>query len=230
MSTTNDDEHPELPKREPERLPPERPGQPGGKRDRNRRARTEALASAGLRLFLERGVDAVTIDDIAKEAGTAKGNFYRYFTDKGDLVEGVLAPLATRVREAMERCEEELERAVDDASLFRAYQALALTLIPVTVEHPDVVRLYLQESRAPSAGARAPIRALADEIRERAIALTEFAVDHQLLRIPDSRVSALAVIGAIEQLAFTVLSGQLELPPDQIAGTLISLVLSGIRG
>lgn len=228
MSTTNDDPRPELPK--PERLPAERPGQPGGKRDRNRKARTEALASAGLRLFLERGVDAVTIDDIAKEAGTAKGNFYRYFTDKGDLVQGILDPLGTRVREAMERCEEALEEADDDASLFRAYQALALTLIPVTVQHPDVVRLYLQESRAPSAGARAPIRALADEIRERAIDLTEFAVEHQLLRIPDSRVSALAVIGAVEQLAFTVLSGELELPPDQIAGTLISLVLSGIRG
>jgi AcrR family transcriptional regulator len=230
VSTTKNDEPTQPSKREPERLPPERPGQPGGKRDRNRKARIEALAGAGLRLFLERGVDAVTIDDIAKEAGTAKGNFYRYFTDKGDLVEGILEPLETRVREAMDRCEEALERANDDASLFRAYQAFALTLIPVTLEHPDVVRLYLQESRAPSAGARAPIRALADEIRVRAIDLTEFAVDHRLLRIPDPRVSALAVIGAVEQLAFTVLTGQLDLPADQIAGTLISLVLSGIRG
>lgn len=207
-----------------------RPGQPGGKRERNRRARIEALTSAGLRLFLERGVDAVTIDDIAKEAGTAKGNFYRYFTDKNHLVETILEPLETRICEAMDRCEEALEEATDDPSLFRAYQTLALTLIPVTIEHPDVVRLYLQESRAPvAAGARAPIRALADEIRERAIDLTEFAVDHGLLRIPDPRVSALAVIGAVEQLAFTVLGGQLDLPADQIAGTLISLVLSGIR-
>jgi AcrR family transcriptional regulator len=220
-SSKNDDA---VAKRDGERLPPERPGQPGGKRDRNRRARIEALASAGLRLFLDRGVDAVTIDDIAKEAGTAKGNFYRYFTDKSDLVEGILEPLETRIREAMDRCEEALEQASDDASLFRAY------LIPVTLEHPDVVRLYLQESRAPvAAGARAPIRALADEIRARAIDLTEFAVDHGLLRIPDPRVSALAVIGAVEQLAFTVLSGQLDLPADRIAGTLISLVLSGIR-
>jgi AcrR family transcriptional regulator len=211
------------------RLPPERPGQPGGKRDRNRKKRLEDLCSAGLRLFLERGVDQVTIDDIAKEAGTAKGNFYRYFTDKGDLVEAILEPLATRVRDAMDRCEAALEEAHDDTSLFRAYQALGLTLVPVSIEHPDVVRLYLQESRAPSAGARAPIRAVADEIRGRAIDLTEFAVDHKLLRISDPRVSALAVIGAVEQLAFTVLSGELDSPPDQIAGTLISLVLSGIR-
>ncbi|HEY8432299.1 MAG TPA: TetR/AcrR family transcriptional regulator [Sandaracinaceae bacterium] len=211
------------------RLPPERPGQPGGKRDKNRRRRIETLCRAGLTLFLERGVDAVTIDDIAREAGTAKGNFYRYFEDKAALVEGILEPLATRVREAMDRCERALEEAHDEASLFRAYQTLAMTLIPVTIEHPDVVRLYLQESRAPAAGARAPIRALADQIRTRAIDLTEFAVEHELLRIRDPRVSALAVIGAVEQLAFTVLNGELDAPPDQIAGTLISLVLSGIR-
>lgn len=211
------------------RLPPERPGQPGGKRDLNRRARRDALRSASLKLFLERGVDQVTIDDIAKEAGTAKGNFYRYFTDKSELVESVLDPLARQVREAMDRCEAQLDEAHDEKSLFVAYQALALTLIPVTIEHPDVVRLYLQESRAPAAGARAAIRELADEIRSRAIDLTEFAKDHGLLRIPDPRVSALAVIGAVEQLAFTVLTGELDAPPDQIAGTLISLVLSGIR-
>lgn len=226
-SITDDDERPEV---TPGRVPPERPGRPGGKRDQNRRRRTEALRSAGLRLFLVRGVDPVTIDDIAKEAGTAKGNFYRYFTDKGELVEVVLEPLETQIREAMSRCEEALAQAHDDASLFRAYQALALALVPALFEHADVVRLYLQESRAPSAGARAPIRALADEIRQRAIDLTEFAVDHGLLRIPDPRVSALAVIGAVEQLTFTVLSGELDAPPDQIAGALISLVLSGIRG
>jgi AcrR family transcriptional regulator len=183
-----------------------------------------------LRLFLERGVDQVTIDDLASEAGTAKGNFYRYFADKGELVQAVLEPLASRVREAMQRCEDALEEAHDDASLFRAYQALALTLMPAVLEHPDVVRLYLQEGRAPAAGARAPIRALADEIRVRATDLTQSAVDHGLLRIRDPRVSALAVIGAVEQLAFSVLSGDLDAPPDLIAGTLISLVLSGIRG
>jgi AcrR family transcriptional regulator len=229
ISSTQEDE--ETPTEAPVgRLPPERPGQPGGKRDVNRRRRIDALCRAGLTLFLERGVDQVTIDDIAKEAGTAKGNFYRYFDDKAALVEGILEPLETRVREAMDRCEAALEAAHDDQSLFAAYQALAIGLIPVTIECPDVVRLYLQESRAPSAGARAPIRALADEIRMRAIDLTEFAVDHKLLRIPDPRVSALAVIGAVEQLAFTLLGGDLDAAPDTIAGTLISLVLSGIRG
>lgn len=212
------------------RVPPERPGRPGGKRDLNRRRRIEQLRQAGLRLFLERGVDNVTIDDIAHEAGTAKGNFYRYFTDKSDLVSGILDPMASVVRDAFDRCEALLEEAHDEASLVGAYQSLAISFIPVAVGQPGVVQLYLQESRAPAAGARAPIRALADEIRERSIDLTEFAVDHGLLRVPDPRVSGLAVVGAVEQLTWSVLRGDLDAPPDRIASTLISLVLSGIKG
>ncbi len=212
-----------------DRLPPERPGQPGGKRDRNRKRRHEQLRQAGLRLFLDHGVDQVTIDDLAREAGTAKGNFYRYFTSKSELVTAVLAPVADAVRDAFDQAQARLEEAHDDASLFAAYQSLALGLIPVAMTEPDVVRLYLQESRAPASGARAPIRALADEIRERSVELTEFAVDHGLLRIPDPRISALAVVGAVEQLAWSSIGGELDAPPAQIAGTLISLVLEGIR-
>ena len=50
------------------RAPKERPGPPGGKRDVNRKRRTHAIARAALGLFLERGVESVTIDDIAREA------------------------------------------------------------------------------------------------------------------------------------------------------------------
>ncbi|MEZ4337626.1 MAG: TetR/AcrR family transcriptional regulator [Sandaracinaceae bacterium] len=211
------------------RLPPERPGQPGGKRDRNRKKRIAQIREAGLRLFLERGVEPVTIDDIAKEAGTAKGNFYRYFEDKEDLVAGIVQPAEIALREAFDRCHAALEEAHDETTLFAAYQTLAIGMLPLAVGYPDVVRLYLQESRAPSAGARAPIRALADEIRERAVELTRFAVDHDLLSIRDPRISALAVVGAVEQLAWSFLSGELDAPPDEVARTLISLVLRGIR-
>src|SRR5262245_48909942 len=63
----------------PRYLPTERPGPVGGKRDENRRRRTEEIAAAAQRLFLARGVLGVTIDDIVREAAVAKGSFYRYF-------------------------------------------------------------------------------------------------------------------------------------------------------
>jgi AcrR family transcriptional regulator len=182
-----------------------------------------------LKLFLERGVEAVTIDDIAHEAGIAKGSFYRYFADKEELVAALFEPVAHRAREAFFRCEEALRGAHDRASLLTAYQGLARDLIPLATEHGDEVRLYLQEHRTPPVGARAPIRALALEVEQRAVHLTKVAVDRGLLRISDPRISALAVIGAVEQLALGLFAGRLDASPSLVATTLIELVLEGIR-
>ena len=103
------------------KVPPQRPGKAGGKRARNRQQRTDALIEAGLQLFLERGVENVPIDDIAREAGMAKGNFYRYFDDKGALVDAILGDVAADVRTAMRKCAVSLGRAETSAEMNDAY-------------------------------------------------------------------------------------------------------------
>ena len=65
---------------------------------------TDAAREAALRLFLERGLDGVTIDDITQACGVAKGTFYRYFDDKAALVESLLAPVRAELVEALELC------------------------------------------------------------------------------------------------------------------------------
>lgn len=211
------------------RAPKERPGPPGGKRDVNRKRRIHAIARAALALFLDKGVEAVTIDDIAREAGIAKGSFYRYFDDKTELVEAIFEPMGSVLTSALERCEAALSAARDRDSLLAAYEGLARDLIPVALGHLDEVKLYLLENRAPARGARAPIRTLALEVEARAVRLTEVAVRKGLLGVRDPRISALAVVGAIEQLALGFLGGRLDAPPAMVASTLIDLVLEGLR-
>lgn len=206
-----------------------RPGAPGGKRDTNRKERALALQRAGLRLFLDRGVEAVTIDDIVGVAGVAKGSFYRYFPDKTALVEAIVAPLRETFMAAMDATEESVRAARDQGELTRAYEGLALGLVPVALLYPEGVRLYLQESRAPGVGARAPLRRLSEEIEVRAVRLTDSAVDHGLLRVEDPRVSAFAVVGAIEHLVLAVIQGRLDLAPQRIVTTLIHLVIEGLK-
>ena len=59
--------------------------------------RRDDLLAAGAAVFAEVGVEAATVDAITRRAGTAKGNFYRYFASK----EALLAALKVRFIEDM---------------------------------------------------------------------------------------------------------------------------------
>lgn len=209
--------------------PTERPGALGGKRDLNRRKRVQDLIDAGLSLFLERGIEAVTIDDVARDAGMAKGNFYRYFRDKADLVEAVIHPVASSTREAIQQCDAMLREANGRDDAVAAYGQLGNKLIGALAMYPDAMCLFLQERRAPATTARQAISDLASELDDRAMALSQVAVERNLVAVSDPRVSALAVLGAVEALALASVRNQVTMDPIATSKRLISIVLEGLR-
>jgi AcrR family transcriptional regulator len=216
--------------RRPRRAGPvERPGAFGGKRDINRRKRVQDLIDAGLLLFLERGIEAVTIDDVAREAGMAKGNFYRYFRDKADLVEAVIEPVAGTTREAVQACDDKLRQADSRDEAVSAYGELGNRLVGALAMHPDAMCLYLQERRAPATTARQAIADLATDLDRRAMTLSQVAVDRQLVAVSDPRVSAVAVLGAVEALALASVRNQIQMDPVKTTKSLISIVLEGLQ-
>jgi len=216
--------------RRPRRAGPvERPGTFGGKRDINRRKRVQDLIDAGLSLFLERGIEAVTIDEVAREAGMAKGNFYRYFRDKADLVEAVIEPVASTTREAVLECDEMLRKATGRDDAVAAYGQLGNRLVGALAMHPDAMCLYLQERRAPATTARQAISDLATELDRRALTLSEVAVDRRLVVVANPHVSALAVLGAVEALALASVRNQVQMDPIETTKNLISIVLEGLQ-
>ena len=207
----------------------ERPGAVGGKRDLNRRKRVQDLVDAGLTLFLARGIEAVTIDEVAREAGMAKGNFYRYFRDKADLVEAVIEPVGETTRAALDACHKRLSSVTSRGDAAAAYAELGNRLVGALAMYPDAMCLYLQERRAPATNARQAISDLANELDQRAMALSQVAVDQNLVQITDPRVSALAVLGAVEALALASVRRQVELDPVETTKGLISIVLEGLQ-
>ncbi|MBS2022793.1 MAG: TetR/AcrR family transcriptional regulator [Deltaproteobacteria bacterium] len=211
------------------RVPSQRPGPEGGRRDVNRKERVKALADAALVLFLERGLDLVTIDDITQACGVAKGTFYRYFDDKSALVEALLAPVRQTMLEGLEACGKKLENARDVETMFEAYRELGALLAGAVLTHAGTVRLYLQESRGPAAGARAKIVELSKIMAKHAIEITRKAHTHGLLRPIRPEVSALSVVGAVEKLLLAVLSEEEVGNPLEIPELLTTLILDGLR-
>jgi AcrR family transcriptional regulator len=70
-------------------------------------ATIEGVLGAAQRLFMTRGFDAVSIDEIAAAAGIAKGGFYHHFSSKQSVFEAVLdrvqAELAVSLNRALNR-------------------------------------------------------------------------------------------------------------------------------
>jgi len=191
--------------------------------------RRDSLSGAAIDLFLARGIESVRIDDIAQSAGTAKGNFYRYFDDKVALVSAIVDPVSDVTLACLARCAEQLDAADTPAALTRAYETMATEVAEIVLANNRVFLLYLQEYRSPGSDSRAPLRRFATRLRDQSVRLTERACERGLLRIDDPRVSTLAILGAVERLVLAVLTGEFIFEPRELASTLIGLALDGLR-
>ncbi|MCO6000215.1 TetR family transcriptional regulator [Actinoallomurus rhizosphaericola] len=69
---------------------------------RTRQAVHAEVARTAMGLFLERGFEATTIDDIAAAAGISRRSFFRYFGTKEDIVLGDLAAQGELIRKELE--------------------------------------------------------------------------------------------------------------------------------
>src|SRR5436190_16994130 len=68
-------------------------------RERTRRAVRGELTQLAVDLFVEKGYDETTIDDLAAAAGMSKRTFFRYFASKEELVMGKYEVLGEQLAE-----------------------------------------------------------------------------------------------------------------------------------
>ncbi len=207
----------------------QRPGPVGGVRDLNRQKKALAIRDAALLLFLERGIEAVSVDDIMKSARMAKGSFYRYYADQTALVEDLIAPTRALLTQALDACSRDLETASTREMMFKAYSRIGEVLATLLLEHPGPVRLFLQESRAPSQGSRRPIIELSKTISRYAIDITRTAQKHGILKPIPVAVSALTVVGAAERLLLAVLHDEDIGNVLEVPAALTTLILDGLK-
>jgi AcrR family transcriptional regulator len=107
----------------------EEPARPG-LRERKKLRTRQAIASAALRLFAERGYEETTIADIAAAADVAPRTFFGYFPSKEDVV---FAEIDDRLAEVAER----LRRTSGETPMETIRRSIVDVLNAVVSEHGD---------------------------------------------------------------------------------------------
>jgi AcrR family transcriptional regulator len=100
-----------------------------GLRERKKLRTVQQLRQAALELFVARGFDNVTTDDIAAAVDVSKTTFYRYFESKEDVLLGNTAERLAAIRQAFE------DRPADEPVLVTVRHA-----ITSLVSHYDQTR------------------------------------------------------------------------------------------
>jgi AcrR family transcriptional regulator len=119
-----------------------------GLRERNRQERHDRIRAAALELFLERGFDAVTVEEIADRAAVSPSTLFRYFPTKEDLLVGGDARRLDVLRDAF------ADRPAGEPVLASVRGALMALAQEFQADGPDMVRRYSVIRETPSLTAR----------------------------------------------------------------------------
>ena len=140
-----------------------------------------AISHVALQLFLERGFDATTVDDVAAAAGVGRRTLFRYFPSKNDLPWGDFEAELDRMREYLDALPEDLplfeslRRTVLDFNTFPAQEVpyhrerMRLLLeVPALVAHSTLRYAAWRQVVADFVAQR--VGAAPDELRPQAVA------------------------------------------------------------
>ncbi|KUH84598.1 TetR/AcrR family transcriptional regulator [Mycobacterium sp. IS-1556] len=179
--------------------------------------RKAQLVEVTLGLFVERGIERVTMGEVAARAGVAPGLLYHYFGSKDGLIRAAIE--AASPRDALAGVMGDLSGRPADEGL----RAFCLRLATVLEERGDVVRTLFREMLAPESAISAGVA----EMQEHVLGDLARYIDERIaageLREHDPRVTLRLLISAILVLGVT------RQPVKPWIDGFVNTILSGIR-
>ncbi|TNE91472.1 MAG: TetR/AcrR family transcriptional regulator [Deltaproteobacteria bacterium] len=195
-----------------------------GRREEKKQQKRDAIGAAGLSLFLEHGYERASIEQIAAQAGIARGTFYLYYATKLELFEALADTWFRPLLALLEGVQGRLSETTTRADSYAIYQEMALELAVLGLSNEQGVMLAFRESRSAHEAGEA-VRRRELELQAVSTRLTQVGAERGLITAPNPRLASLIIIGAIERLYFEFLAGADGLgDPMKLAGDAVALL------
>ncbi len=189
--------------------------------------RVQSIQEAAIRVISRKGMASATMQEIAEEAGVAKGTIYLYFRDREELVEKTFE---TAIGELHKRIDAALDAEGSFAQRLRAVITAKLSFFN---ENREFFRLY-QTLRMPEGSAsqqRRQKRTCQPQYRtrvEKLAAVLNLAMDAGEVRPLDPKRLALFLIETSTAIVLERLSEEAPPPESEDVELIVSTLLSGI--
>jgi AcrR family transcriptional regulator len=97
----------------------------------------KSIMQAALKIFSKKGYSPAVLDEVAQEAGIAKGTLYLYFKDKEDLFYSTLMSVIDNLAELLE------ERISEDLDPIEVLEMISLIQIQYFSQNREFFNIYL---------------------------------------------------------------------------------------
>lgn len=192
-------------------------------RERKKRRTREHLSRVAMELFAERGLQAVTIEEICERAEVSPRTFFRYFPSKEDVVFTNDAARRAIVSDALA---DQLPGETLSAAIRRALEAL---LEHDLQEDRETARLRARLLKDEPALARHLTTLTAAWIDELSEVVARRLGDHRQARV-DARLSVGAMIGVLNAAGELWLASGLRGHPRALMNRATDIVEHGLAG
>jgi AcrR family transcriptional regulator len=190
--------------------------------------RIASIQDATMRVIARKGMAAATMQEIADEAGVAKGTIYLYFRDRDELVEKTFQTAITRLMGEIDAAMEQ------DLPLEEKIRGIMRAHLHFFGENREFFRLYLsmRMPEGPAARQRRQSQECQPQYRTRVQRLADvltIAMDRGEIRRVDAYKLALFIIEGSTAIIFERLSEDAPTHDETDVDLITGLILDGIR-
>lgn len=191
---------------------------------KSKEERRRELLDAARDVFVQKGFQAATIDDIALEASVARGTFYLYFDDK----RAVFEALVDRFLVAIGQCVKSIELGSDAPPPVDQLRANIRRVVEQCLAEPTIVKLALFDATGLDPDLDEKLHGFYEGLRTLIDESLQQGQELGMVRPGDRRVMVAVGLGGLKEVLVDAVEGRIAADADALTEEIMRFLAGGL--